>query len=206
MDGRIIVVGNSAELIGAGVGAAIDTHEIVIRCNAYRIDGYEWAVGSRVTHWIIGLWSGQLDAIRRQGVPAQLREMDVWVTGPQGRDPGKQTIWPEFCACVSDANALSRITYESLGPDIMATLFRFGAARGTRVWPTTGLVGICEAHRQWPDEVITMAGFWDGTDDTACEYFAPKRDVVNVPGTPHRYDAERRVIEHARAEGWLRRL
>jgi len=44
----LAVVGNAGYLAGAALGPAIDAHDIVLRMNNFRTDGFEQAVGSRL--------------------------------------------------------------------------------------------------------------------------------------------------------------
>ncbi|XP_029976607.1 CMP-N-acetylneuraminate-beta-galactosamide-alpha-2,3-sialyltransferase 1 [Salarias fasciatus] len=47
------VVGNSGNLLGSHYGSLIDSHDIVIRMNRGRTEGYEADVGSKTTHRVI---------------------------------------------------------------------------------------------------------------------------------------------------------
>lgn len=49
------VVGNSPGIIGTQYGKEIDRHEMVFRCNAAMIDGYEQDVGSRTDYRLMNI-------------------------------------------------------------------------------------------------------------------------------------------------------
>ena len=52
---RVILVGNGPSVLNHELGDAIDSHDIVVRFNSYRIEGYEASVGKRTDFWFTTL-------------------------------------------------------------------------------------------------------------------------------------------------------
>tara|TARA_R100000005_G_C4952289_1_gene172268 strand:+ start:142 stop:696 length:555 start_codon:yes stop_codon:yes gene_type:complete len=50
---KICVVGNSPNLLETNYGDVIDSHDVIIRCNRYILDGYEKHVGSRTDYRVV---------------------------------------------------------------------------------------------------------------------------------------------------------
>lgn len=73
---NIAVVGNGPSEIGKGLGAEIDSHDIVIRFNNYKTDGFEKDYGSRCDIWMKG---GASDVVHtmRPGVKSILYTDDI---------------------------------------------------------------------------------------------------------------------------------
>ncbi len=50
-DKSVALIGNGSSVLQDRLGAVIDGHEVVARCNLFQIQGYEEHVGTRTTHW-----------------------------------------------------------------------------------------------------------------------------------------------------------
>lgn len=46
-----VIVGNGGSLACSGLGPFIDSHDIIIRFNAFELKGHETDVGTKATHW-----------------------------------------------------------------------------------------------------------------------------------------------------------
>jgi len=55
MSKKVLVVGNSPSVLQYNYGELIDTFDIVIRCNWYKILGYENHVGTKTSIWAIAI-------------------------------------------------------------------------------------------------------------------------------------------------------
>lgn len=51
---NICIVGNSAKILGQGMGRVIDSFDNVCRLNDWVVRGYQKDVGSKLTHWVTG--------------------------------------------------------------------------------------------------------------------------------------------------------
>ena len=52
-DKKITIVGNAPCALHTNYGTLIDNSDMVIRFNNYKTAGFEKAVGSKTTHWVI---------------------------------------------------------------------------------------------------------------------------------------------------------
>jgi hypothetical protein len=50
-EGGVAIVGNGGSLLGAGLGEAIDRHDVVVRFNLFKLEGFGADVGSKTTLW-----------------------------------------------------------------------------------------------------------------------------------------------------------
>lgn len=73
----LAIVGNSADLIGAGRGAEIDAHHQVIRFNSGVVSGYEADIGSRTSLRFVGGSFKSKDAARRLGRVVAQDQADI---------------------------------------------------------------------------------------------------------------------------------
>lgn len=199
----IVIVGNGPSLLGANLGEAIDAHQYVLRCNDYALNGYCRDAGRRTTHWGIGVWAGQLDKLEATGMLPYRGGIELWAVTSRGKDPATSPTWGRLCTQI-DPQRTVRIGYGSLGQSVTDQLFKHRTARGSRVWPTTGLMAICEAIRRWPDAVVDVVGFWIGGQDNG-HYYDPAINVITSAAC-HNYVAERALIDKWAGEGKVQRL
>lgn len=203
MKDTAIIIGNGPSLLGANLGDTIDAHKYVVRCNDYALNGFTKDTGRRTTHWAIGIWDVQLAKLQAAGMLPCNGGVELWTVTAQGKDPATVPSWGPLCK-LADPQRIKRISYGSLGQAVTRELFKYRAARGARMWPTTGLMAICEAMRRWPDQTIDLAGFWTGGQDKG-HYYEPDGDTI-TPASMHNYPGERRLIDRWVAEGKVRRL
>lgn len=82
LEGRTIaVVGNGPCDSGKGLGAEIDAHDVVVRFNNYRIEGFERDYGSRVDVWVKCGAEDVDHAMRHPGIRAVLYTRDIMDSG-----------------------------------------------------------------------------------------------------------------------------
>ena len=75
-----VIVGSSRELLKKNLGSVIDTFDHVIRCNAYRIEGYEKHVGSKQKIWAVNLGlASHIPTVRKKVEQGNVRY--VWYIG-----------------------------------------------------------------------------------------------------------------------------
>lgn len=81
----IAVVGNGPSDLGRGLGNEIDAHDVVVRFNNYRIDGFERDYGSRADVWV-KCGAGDLNhEMRHHGINAVLYIEDIMDRGMLSR-------------------------------------------------------------------------------------------------------------------------
>jgi hypothetical protein len=76
---KIAVVGNGPQQVDRGTGAEIDAHDIVIRFNNFRTDGYEKDYGKRTDIWVWGAGAGTLGDKER----AIYKNVKLMMWGPE---------------------------------------------------------------------------------------------------------------------------
>ena len=77
-EGRnVAVVGNGPSETGKGLGAEVDGHDIVVRINNYRTEGYEADYGSKVDVWMKGGAADISHGLRGPGIKAVLYGDDI---------------------------------------------------------------------------------------------------------------------------------
>lgn len=122
------VVGNSGSLLETQYGDAVDSHEVVIRFNAAKTEGYEQFVGYKTTFRILN--SAELKIARDSGEAGitTLRNNDMkdWVKGIQSSPAGGPV------ALTTD-------------PEFLCHTWAWVRNRGDK--PSSGLVGIVMALR-----------------------------------------------------------
>ncbi len=141
---RSIVVGNSASVIGHGLGETIEAADIVIRCNGYQLNGFRDDVGSRVTHWAVGICEALPLALRQDGIPPGLSaSIEMWPVGINGKPAERGDVWRELMLLVPMGLTVD-LTYHSLADDVLADLHSYGLINRHRQ-PTTGMFAVARA-------------------------------------------------------------
>lgn len=54
-DLRVCIVGNGPSVLTLTNGSVIDSHDVVIRLNDFKTEGFETHTGQKITHWVTGL-------------------------------------------------------------------------------------------------------------------------------------------------------
>lgn len=82
LEGKTIaVVGNGPSDVGKGLGKEIDAHDVVVRFNNYRIEGFERDYGSRIDVWV-KCWADDVNHVMRHpGMSAVLYTRDIMDSG-----------------------------------------------------------------------------------------------------------------------------
>ncbi len=141
---RSIVVGNSASVLGRGLGETIEAADIVIRCNGYQLNGFRDDVGSKVTHWAACICDALPLALRQDGIPPGLSaSIEMWPVGINGKPAERGDVWRELMLLVPMGPAVD-LTYHSLADDVLADLHSYGLINRHRQ-PTTGMFAVARA-------------------------------------------------------------
>ena len=163
----IVVVGNSASLLGHGLEPIIDAADEIVRCNAYRIDGYQDDVGSRITHWAFGVCPALVTIIRKDGPPPGL-PVESWPVGIGGKPATRSDDWRELLLLVPLGRVVD-LTYASLAPDVAADLHQYRLCSRHRQ-PSTGMFAVARAVGLSPLEAVGACGLGPANG----HYYAPQ--------------------------------
>lgn len=188
-EGRIILVGNSPNLLGTGKGPAIDAFDRVIRLNDFSTAGFEADVGGRTD-----LWYTSANRLARPNIAA-CDDTRVWLSQPYAQH------FPE----------LESFTRGRLGLDLCEDLTAYLPAwihltSSQLIYPrpSSGLrmIGILDfflAHN------YTLTGF-SFFDDATIHYFDEEPGRLQI-GEVHAIDFERdfvkEVLPLTERMGWL---
>lgn len=181
-----ILIGNGPSAITRDLGAVIDAHDCVIRCNRYVTAGLERHVGRRCTHWAThgATWQDVRSGRRTPMAPAEgsARPEAVILTHAHIPSP----LPPEVPA-------------EHVRADIAAELVARLGLTGPQI-PTTGLTVLYWLLRDRGVRRVHLVGF-DGFSKakSKAHHYWEKKSYKRP--TEHDGDAELRLIRHWAAVG-----
>tara|TARA_Y100000034_G_C6905697_1_gene420166 strand:+ start:1901 stop:2488 length:588 start_codon:yes stop_codon:yes gene_type:complete len=182
---KICLVGNATSLKGLGLGQKIDSYDFVIRCNCFKIKGYEKDVGTKTTHWLLTAFVAATPEIKEWSNCSNLEE--VWVRY-------NSFTPPKYKEAVTEALSNVKI-YHWIQPEL-SLLEEFNEKQ-----PTSGLVGIVYALSRWPHP-LDIVGFGTSEAINKAHYEESK-----VPSwTYHNLDIERLLINKWVSKGMVRRI
>jgi hypothetical protein len=189
---RAIIVGNARSLLSTKNGSLIDSFDIVIRCNSFKIKGYEKHVGTKTDiACFIPTGSGAKHLIREQSRDRIKRASEIWFSRPRGCCGGiHRQIIKKLCSTQS-------VSYPS-DEEFEEMVKTLDAHGGNRAWPSTGFVAIEMAIKRLERHEIYLTGF---DFFKTGHYFTDKK----VPCC-HPVQAERKIIDEHIGEGRLFRL
>jgi len=194
---RAIVVGNSSNLLGKGLGRVIDEHDVVVRCNSFKIEGHEEDVGKKTNVWGLGTGGGAYVALMRF-----MGRYDVSL----GFVPKLNHIWIPYSK-VGNPNTFNMflILLHSMGPQVVkkiSTLQKRVERRAKKLVssPSTGFASICRAIDEFGS--VSVAGFGNVEGCGPSHYY----DTDVVFSTRHKFCDEFSSILLLQEEGKVRIL
>jgi len=195
----VAIIGNSHHLLGSRLGDKINSHDVVIRLNSYKLYPYQADVGTK-TDTIVLVQNADNNMLARKGLlPEELQTCnELWFSRPLG-DRG-------------DMDNDMRVILKAIGRFKVKDC-RFPDSKGVKelraklnspYYPSTGIVTIFMVLETYPDADIRIAGFGD-PQETA---FKEGHYYPNVHGFKWIHDGlgERALIDHLVDEGkisWL---
>lgn len=198
----VAVVGNAPLAPDAERAATIDAADLVIRANAFVLDGPdEEPTSGTVCHAVLYSRATTMTPSSMRGYRdrAYLVPQAGWVQYPPGDDIGlllHAGFWPEDLGAVPLPNAVvkQRLVH-ALDP----------TARPGSVIPTTGLTAVFLAHEMFPDADLVGTGFSFLEDDkqTSWAHHSGGHTKVNWQ---HHLDLEAALLRSWIADGSLRIL
>ena len=178
-----ILVGNGAGALRGDHAEIIDSHDIVVRMNRFRVAGYEEVLGTKCTHWVLNCALttdernyalNNIEKVRKE--TNGLLKVLVLTTDSHGREVRLKEIKRVF---LSESNVY--FDYK-----IYSTWRMKNLLNGKRK-PSTGILAILyflERYRK-----LTLIGFDFGTSD----HYWGDHGPSDRPGK-HHWDAEKQLI------------
>uniref|UniRef100_A0A667XH40 ST3 beta-galactoside alpha-2,3-sialyltransferase 1 n=1 Tax=Myripristis murdjan TaxID=586833 RepID=A0A667XH40_9TELE len=175
------VVGNSRNLKGSHYGALIDSHDIIMRMNRGRTQGYEIDVGTRTTHHVMYPESAKPLPNTTHLVLFPFKTKDFrWtissLTSDHKYQPTKNTIEADL----TDYPAFMKYVHENwlLNP--------------TRTYPSTGFMAVVLSLHMCDE--VSVFGFGADSDGNWSHYFEELRNKLLRTGL-HKGPQEYRIIQ-----------
>lgn len=188
----VVVVGNASNLKDRKIGWLIDDHDVVVRSNFYRTEGFEESVGSRTTHWSIVCIGGAIDILDESGPRDCSAYTEVWP-----RYSGDESLYEETCKRLQNVKNTQKIC----GHFILKNFDRYNTDRQRVECLTTGVVTIANAVDRWGPPVH-VAGF-GSADKFVSGYYYDKDQAFKKY---HDYEAERLLLNEWEEGGYIRRI
>jgi len=193
--GSIIIVGNSAELLGRGLGEQIDAHDLVVRCNSFITQGFEVDVGRRTDCWALSTWNGANFKLRNFCQQYGVDLADFL--------PTLEAIWIPFSTVKNREEFFQFLQwFRPIDPSAQRKIELTPARVERRLHakvkgPSTGLIATYKAMDRFPNQVISLVGFGKPDDRGPCHYYAPNKPFA----TGQNYHREHEIFSELVAEG-----
>jgi len=190
-----IIVGNGEGAIDKSRAAVIDSYDVVVRMNRFRVAGYEEVLGKKCTHWVLNCALttdernyavNNIERVKKETIG--LREVLVLTANTKGRGRRLKEI-----ARVLAENYDIKVRYKIFSRWIMRRLLRLQRK------PSTGFVAILYFLKRYRE--ITLVGFDFGSSDHYWGNFGQK----DIPGK-HDWDTEKKFIMKYRERGRIKFL
>lgn len=162
---RVLVIGNSRDLLDRDDGDRIDAFDRIIRLNSFRLDGHERQVGSRIDIVSICLSPPSVEAALRHSAHLIRQARELWTPSWRGqfsdaevasamahvkRNPSELV----FCDDTGHKDVIMRIY------DLRPPRTEPGEAADARPFhPTTGFQTIHLAEARFPEAELFITGF-----------------------------------------------
>ncbi|MFO7561777.1 MAG: glycosyltransferase family 29 protein [Enhygromyxa sp.] len=180
---KVVVIGNSRDILARDNGAAIDACDLVIRLNSFKTDGVERHVGRRVDVVSICLAPWVVANALVHAAEQIARAPAIWTPSWRGHAEDHE-VTAAMATCrrpVSDLVFADDTGHAKLIQDLYAEFHRRAEARpgpktqapdGKRLLPTTGFLTVHLARARFPSAALFITGFG-----------------LNSPPSPARFDA-----------------
>jgi Glycosyltransferase family 29 (sialyltransferase) len=165
---RVIVIGNSRDLLDADDGERIDGFDRIIRLNSFRLNGHERQVGSRIDIVSICLSPPSVESALRHSADLICQARELWTPSWRGQFSDAEVASamahvkrkPEdliFCDDTGHKDVIMRIY--GLRPPETEPGEGEQARRPDAFYPTTGFQTIHLAEARFPRAEFYITGF-----------------------------------------------
>ena len=148
---RIIVIGNSPQLLLAAKGRDIDSFDVVIRTGNFILDGFKQYTGTKTSIWC-NRWCKMMDHPSTGDILSDVSQ--VWLSDIDQREFDQQPV--EY---VSHVNKKTQVRYFSKQL-LTANLHEYE--------PTLGMIGVLMALNIYSQHDVSITGF--GVDITSSNF------------------------------------
>lgn len=196
---KVLVLGNAPSVLERDLGPKIDSFDVVIRVNNFRIKGYEKHVGTKTTYALISPACMPSDEL------SKLPPESVFVLGANLRDN-----YEKIKARLTDAKRGCHVVPPQrniLNPALYVDALRLDMDfdLAANQWPSTGIVAV-----QWARDIhgkaatIYVHGFQFYADNrvTLSRYF----DVTTKADGKHDFDREKAYMQSLLDKGAIKHL
>ncbi len=196
---KVLVLGNAPSVLNRDLGPKIDTFDVVIRVNNFRIKGFEKHVGTKTTYALIS------PACMPSEELSKLSPGSVFVLGANLRDDYQKiktrlTDQKRGCHVVPPP---SNVLNSALYVDAMKIEMDFDLSQTQ--WPSTGIVAVQWAkdrHGKAADVFVHGFDFYSDNRSTLTRYF----NVTTKPDGKHDFDREKEYMMRLLDRGLIKKL
>jgi hypothetical protein len=201
---KVIIVGNAKSLLEQENGNAIDSFDVVIRCNEFVLNDYGKHAGTKTdiiavpANEIIKKIASKVGRTENENYIQQVNT--VWYTRSK-RWVEKTTKCSEIAKmtnivnfehiCDEDFNKIVG-KFRKCDPKIIVLIKR---SSGGSTWPSTGLIAILRAVATYPDDDIYVTGF---NSFATGHYFKDEKrcqDSITRPIGDHNKEIEKKFFK-----------
>lgn len=161
---KVVVVGNSRDLLDKDDGEKIDACDRIIRINSFRLNGHAAQVGSRIDIVSICLSLGLLNTALVHSAEVIAQAKELWTPSWRGQASDKQITQVLSTLKISDRELL--FCDDTGHKSIITSLYGLRAANAesttrqpTEFFPTTGFQTIHLAEARFPGALLYVTGF-----------------------------------------------
>lgn len=166
---KVIVIGNSRDLLDRNDGQRIDEFDRIVRINSFRLSRHEAQVGSRIDIVCICLSLGLLDSALVHSADLISQARELWTPSWRGHTSdenvktvlGKLRRKPDdliFCDDTGHKDVVMRIYDLNLNSGQSRGKSKDGGA-SSKFFPTTGFQTIHLAEARFPEADLYITGF-----------------------------------------------
>ena len=186
---KVAIVGNGPNVLNRALGPSIDRCDVVVRINCFRLKGYERDVGSRTTHWSLGVNRWLVDQLQASGRPKFIDTLSgIWLKpDTDDSDPAQRQRLVDFLELPKDIVIHCPILFDNMAEKLL------------RCRPTQGLLSILIAAHLYPKAKIQTAGIGSRWRDGYGHYFNP----AQRSWSGHSFRRERALLESWHHEGLI---
>jgi hypothetical protein len=205
---KIVVVGNSRDLLDRNDGQKIDACDRIIRINSFRLDGHEHQVGARIDIVCICLSLGLLRTALVHSAALIARAKELWT--PSWRGQASEQDISQVLSTLRIQNRDLLFSDDTGHKNLITSLYGIRASNGAdsnspqsdQFFPTTGFQTIHLAEARFPGAALYITGF--GLNSPLDLRRFDTSGVAIWPG--HEIETERKYLLQGIEQGRWQRL